>query len=107
MSERYDIRSVTAAGTLDFVSGRPSFYDNGFNLQVAADGNFSLTILATNFDNSVPGNFTDITSLMTGGAALTAGGWFKAPNNQMFGTVRINVGSVQSTKHVNIAGAFS
>lgn len=107
VNERFDIRSITAAGTLDFIAGRPSFYDNGFSLQIKADGNFELNLLATNLDSATAGNFVDVTSLISGGATITAGGWFQAPNNKMFGTVRVNVTSVQDTKHVNLAGSFA
>lgn len=105
--ERFDIRTVSAVGTLDFKSGLPSSKDKGFSLQVGADGNFELNLLATNFDDAVTGNFVDVTSLFAGGATITAAGWYRPAVPVMFGAVRLNVTSIQSTKVVNVAGSFS
>ena len=107
MSERYDVRAGVAVSTLDFISGRPSFYDAGFSIQVACNGNFSLTMLATNLDPTSASNFVDVTSLFGGAAAITTNGWYRPSVPSMFGAVRINVGSLQSAKVLNLAGAWT
>lgn len=106
-NERFDVRAGVAVGTLDFVSGRPTFYDQGFSFQAACNGNFSLTVLATNLDPSSPSNFTDVTSMFGGAAAITANGWYRPTLPSMFGAVRINVGSLQAAKVLNLAGSWT
>lgn len=107
MSDRFDVRTITAAGTLDFVSGKPTILDVGFSFQVKGSGNFRAQVLATNLDPSVAGNFQDVTSLFTGGAQLIANGWYRPALPVMFGAVRFNVDSVQAANNVLIAGSFS
>lgn len=107
MSDRFDVRTVSAVGTLDFVSGKPTVLDVGFSFQFKPSGNARAQVLATNLDPSVPGNFQDVTSLFTGGAQLTAAGWYRPTLPVMFGVVRFNVDSVQAANNVLIAGSFS
>ena len=97
-STRFRVESFSAAGSLDFVFDRqmPNWY--GLQVQFEADGNFAATILAK---NSL-GTLQDITSLMTGGAGITSANLFFQAHF-VPETVRINVTSVQSTKHVNVS----
>lgn len=105
MTDRYSVSSIIAVGTLDFINNRPLVRDNAFRMQIAADGNFSLTVLATLLDPTVPGNFVDVTSQMAGAAAITAGGLYSLPFVPW--AVRLNVTSVQGTKHVNVGQGWS
>lgn len=107
MSERFDVRTITAAGTLDFIAGRPSQLDRGFSFQWKPSTNARAQVLATNLDPSVVGNFVDVTSLFTGGAQLTVAGWYRPAVPVTFGVVRFNVDSVTAAGNVLIAGAFA
>lgn len=102
--ERFDVRSLIVVGTQDFVNARPTWFDSGFRLQAAGDGNFEYNLLASDMDNSVPGNFFDITSLVSGGATIVGNRFVFV--DRIFGTVRVNVTSIQSTKHLNLSGSW-
>lgn len=96
MSDRFNVASFTAAGSVDFSFKRvmPNWY--GLQVQFEADSTFSATILARNG----LGTFADVTSLMCGSAAITvAGDYFQG--HFIPETVRVNVTAVGS--HVNFS----
>ena len=107
MSDRFDVRNITVAQTLDFTSGKPSVLDVGFSIQFKPSANFQATMFATNLDPSSAGNFTDVTSLFSGGAAIIAAGWYRPNPPVMFGSVRVSINSITAAGNVNVAGSFS
>lgn len=106
IGERFDVRSITAAGTLDFVQQRPTLMDSGFSFQLDGSGNYEGNILATMFDTSTAGFFVDVTSLLVGAATFTSAKKGIYVLGQMYNAVRFNITSVQATKNVAIAGTW-
>lgn len=106
IAERFDVRSVTAAGTLDFVQALPRLMDSGFSFQLDGTGNYEGTALATMFDTGSAGYFVDVTSLLFGGATFTQAKKGIYVLGQMYNAVRFNVTSVQATKNVLLAGTW-
>ena len=106
IAERFDVRSVTAAGTLDFLQGRPTWFDSGFRFQLDGTGNYEGTVLATLFDSGSAGYFVDVTSSLFGAATFTQAKKGLYSLGVLYNAVRFNITSVQSTKNVLISGAW-
>jgi hypothetical protein len=106
IAERFDVRSVTAAGTLDFIQARPTWFDTGFAFQLDGTGNYEGNVLATMLDTGSAGYFVDITSSLFGGATFTQAkkGIYSA--GLMYNAVRFNITSVQATKNVLVSGTW-
>jgi hypothetical protein len=106
IAERFDVRSVTAAGTLDFINQRPTWFDNGFKFQLDGTGNYEGTVLATMLDTGSAGYFVDITSALFGGATFTQAKKGIYDTGKLYNAVRLNITSVQATKNVLLSGTW-
>src|SRR5882672_8581627 len=104
-SERFVIRSFTAAGTADLggVQVQPRGNLGGANLVAQATGNWEASILADNFGD---GGFVDVTSMFTGAATFKTGATFARVAGYMPWALRINVTSVQAANSVRFAAGF-
>jgi hypothetical protein len=106
------VTSLTAVYSGDFVVDRPSWLETGYRVQVIANGNFALSILATDGDNATSGNFIDVSTFVTPvgsgaavGANITKAGFYYLPR-MLFNAVRINVTSVQAGQNVNLIESY-
>jgi hypothetical protein len=104
ISDRYTVRSFTAAGTADLGGiQRPSFFDVGANLLIDTNGNFEANLLADHFGDGV---YTDVTTFFFGAATFTQAKKFAMVSGYLPWALRVNVTSVQAAKYVRMAANF-
>lgn len=109
-AERFAINTITAIGSWDYQARQVDQNGVGLHIMHVCDGNFEFNVLATDLDPSVSSNFVDVTSTFVqtnhaAGATIVANG-FSFATQRNFGTVRINVTSLQAAKTLQTAVAW-
>ena len=104
-SDRYTVRSFTAAGTAD-LGGVQGFGKNpsyGANLIIQATGNFEANLLADHFGD---GGYVDVTTFFFGAATFTQAKKFAFVSGYLPWALRVNVTSVQAANSVRFAASY-
>lgn len=104
--DRFGVNTFAAAGSVDYINRSPNARARGLQLQVKRSGNGSLKVHACNLDDAgTAANYTDITSLISGGAQITASGfwWLR---DFIPGALRVECDSVQAANTIITAVGF-
>ncbi len=106
-SDRYTVRSFTAAGTADlggiqgFAPYAPAPIGAGIIIQ--ATGNFEANLIADHFGD---GGYVDVTTFFFGAATFTQAKKFSFVSGYLPWALRINVTSVQASNSVRFAVSY-
>jgi hypothetical protein len=106
LSDRYTVRSFTAAGTADlggvqgFSKSVPAY---GANLMIDTNGNFEANLIADHFGDGV---YVDVTTFLFGAATFTQAKKFAYLAGYLPWALRVQVTSIQSAKYVRLAAGY-
>lgn len=107
LGERFAVNTWAAIGSADYRAAQVDGNGVGLHFQAVCDGNFELSVLATDLDWTVTSNFVDVSSTLVftngaaGGTVKANGFYFWTQRNP--GAVRINVTSLQAGKTLQTA----